>query len=165
MKKILILLAIILVSCNEKKRNTDINNQTKSEDTIVNVKPKNKEISNQSIQIYSFENDTILQRVKIIKITKKEISFVITSEDKREGNKKQIEGIALTSDNSDIEFEEDEEGNALPIAEYLYKRGECWLSVRIGIENQNFLKLKEARCNIFNKSYSLNTGFFLKKEQ
>lgn len=165
MKKILILLAIILVSCNEKKRNTDINNQTKSEDTIVNVKPKNKEISNQSIQIYSFENDTILQRVKIIKITKKEISFVITSEDKREGNKKQIEGIALTSDNSDIEFEEDEEGNALPIAEYLYKRGECWLSVRIGIENQNFLKLKEAGCNIFNKSYSLNTGFFLKKEQ
>lgn len=162
MRQLIILLAIIVVSCNNKKGNT--NNMIPKKVTILSDVPKKNAISSPNFQIYLVENDSIMQSIEIKSITKKELSFVIVSKNKRDGYSKHLEGIASISNSSDLEFEEDEEGNALPVTEYIYKNNSCWISIKIDLEKEDFIKLKESECSDFTKKYSLNTGLFLLKK-
>ena len=164
MKKILIILSVTIISCNNSKVKTELGDTTIKKDTV-SKKVSQEEVKNEiSSQIYLLENDTLLQEVELKNIIENKVSFVITSKNKILKNTDKIEGIALMSRNSDVEFEEDEEGNAIPVTEYIYKKGNCWLALRIDTESNKFLKLKEADCNIFNESNSLNTGAFLMKK-
>ncbi|OWP83290.1 hypothetical protein BWK59_11300 [Flavobacterium davisii] len=164
MKRTLIILAIIITSCNNKNAKTELTHTTNKIDTILKEVPKEKVKYETISQIYQLDNDTLFQEVELKKIEKGKIDFVIISKSKTQNNTEEIQGIAFVSEGSDVEFEEDEEGNAIPVTEYLYKNENCWISLKIDMENKNFLKLREADCNVFNKTNSLNTGVFLTRK-
>jgi len=169
MKRILILISIIffVFSCSKIYRESDQNIEyqknsvIKSDTTTKNALIKSTYANN--LQIYKYENDTIFQQLTIKKLTKKELQFSILSENKILKNSKNLEGTAFTLDNSDAEFEQDEEGNAILVNEYIYNGKNCWVSIRLDADSMKFAKLGEADCSVFNKDYSLNTEKFLWK--
>jgi len=161
MKHIMYIPLILIIAC---KNNDEHNKNKVVKDSIIskNEKPI-KSIKEESV-LYYIENDSIKQQVDII-ILEHKISFKLISENKTSKISNILEGEAELSNSTDMEFEEDSEGNAIPVDEYIYKNQDCWISFKIESENQSFVKLKEADCNIFSNSNNLNTDSFLKRKK
>ena len=134
MKKILILFFLfICINISARSWNTF----TKME-SVLNVPVLNKDF------VYIYENDTLIQTVNITIVNEKGIEFQLFSENKIRNQIASIEGVAIKNI-GDAEIDEDEEGNAYPVDEYIYE-GDCWLSFRIDMETHTTMKIKLADC-------------------
>ncbi len=164
MKKILILVTATMLSCtgNNVKNKKENNLDTLSKEIVINQVESDE--SKENWEVFTYDSDTLHQKVELKYITDNEIKFAITSENAKFKKVKKIEGIALMTKSDNAELEEDEEGNAIQVSEYIYTNGTCWISLRIDMENKTNLKINEADCNIFDKATDLNTNIFLQKK-
>jgi len=116
----------------------------------------NKEVNtitkNSITDIYLYEDENIKQTVQIFNKTESEINFSLTSENKIEKAISSIEGIARNENIAgDLEFDDDEEGEAYPVFEYFFHKKECSIGFRLGarIENDlienDLLTIKESK--------------------
>ena len=140
MKAIILIFSLfVCLSCTHQtpKDNTSTNNDTES------IKE-----SNSLNTAYVFENDTLKQTVEISLFNEEEIVFKLISENKYRKQKALIEGIAKIKE-GDIELDEDAEGNAYPVNEYIYEK-ECWIAFRIDIKTKTKMRINEADCNQHN---------------
>ena len=112
-----------------------------------------------SLHTYLYKNDTLRQIVELSAIDETKIHFKLISENILKNQKESIEGIAKIN-NGDVEIDEDEEGNAYPVNEYIYE-GDCWLSFRIDF-SQTIMSIKMADC-IPNPYCPFSSVGFLKK--
>jgi len=158
MKVILLLFPFFLFSCSLKeKKETPITilensfNQENYDDKEVTL--NNDETTSQEI-VYIYENDTLKQTVKLTFINEEKIDFLFVSENKIKKQKESIQGIAKNND-GDIEIDEDDEGNAYPVNEYIYS-GNCWLAIRINMEDESTIRIKVADC----KRHNPNCPFY-----
>lgn len=119
-------------------------------------------IKSQSNSLYLYENDTLKQTVEISQLSDKEIHFKFISENKYRKQTFMIEGVALNKYDG-IEIDEDEEGNAYPMLEYIYN-GDCWLAFRIDLKARKYLRIKQADCKRYNVFCPLNSIEFLIKQ-
>jgi hypothetical protein len=93
---------------------------------------------------FIYENDTIKQTVKIQFMNDDEIKFQLNCENKMRNQNAFIEGIAKSKD-GDLEIDEDEEGNAYPVIEFIYEK-DCWLAFRIDLDTRSILRIHMADC-------------------
>lgn len=134
-----ILCLFICVSCTS---------QTSQNDTS-SIKEEKTNIEKDLIStLYVFENDTIKQTVELSLCNEKEIVFKLISQNKQRKQVSKIEGIAKNK-GGDIELDEDAEGNAYPVNEYIYEK-ECWLAFRIDRDTKTKMRINEADCNLHN---------------
>lgn len=95
--------------------------------------------------VYIFENDTLKQTIVLSRFNENEIDFKLISENKSRKQKALLEGIAKIKD-GDVEIDEDSEGNAYPVNEYIYEK-DCWLAFRIDRSTHERMRINEADCN------------------
>jgi hypothetical protein len=115
--------------------------------------------------IYSFENDTLKQTVELSRITKTEIRFKLISENKFRGQMNYTAGTAKNIYiDYDPEIDEDEEGMAYPVNEYIHE-GDCRLSFRIEMDRQEKMQVKVAdNCLSSNPYCPLASAGILRKQ-
>lgn len=161
MKHIIIfILLIFTIACKNK--------DSKSHNRVINnaTNDKNKEIKSITIDnsiLYYFEDNNISQQINII-FHKEKLSFKLRSINKDNNLSDSLEGEAILNNLTEMEFEEDNDGNAIPVNEYIYKFKECWISFRVENEHQRFIKLKQTDCKIFETTNNLYSEFILKKK-
>ena len=96
--------------------------------------------------VYVFENETLKQTVELSFFNEKEIAFKLISQNKKEKQYAQIEGIAKMR-GGDVEIDEDAEGNAYPVDEFIYEKN-CWLAFRIDRNTKARMRVNETNCNL-----------------
>ena len=141
MKNIFIILLLFLISCNNNGCAISINS---------NILPVNESLSDienkkSKVLLFLFENDTISQKLEIVTMTDSVIDFVLTSHNKLKNVTSKIEGKASSDPKLDPEIDEDEEGNAYPSQQYIYKN-ECLLYIRIDLQLKDKIKIAEVNC-------------------
>jgi|WetSurSiteA1Bulk_404760.scaffolds.fasta_scaffold21758_2 hypothetical protein len=120
-----------------------------SQNNTSSIKEEETNIEKNSINtVYIFENDTIRQTVELSLCNEKEIAFKLISQNKQRKQESKIEGIAKNK-GGDIELDEDAEGNAYPVNEYIYEK-ECWLAFRIDRDTKTKMRINEADCDLHN---------------
>ncbi|KAF0128603.1 MAG: hypothetical protein FD155_3161 [Bacteroidetes bacterium] len=134
-----ILCLFICVSCTSQ---TSQNNTSSKKEEETNIE------KNSINTVYVFENDTIKQTVELSLCNEKEIAFKLISQNKQRKQESKIEGIAKIK-GGDIELDEDAEGNAYPVNEYIYEK-DCWLAFRIDKDTKTKIRINEADCNLHN---------------
>lgn len=97
-----------------------------------------------NIMKFVFENDTLRQLAELRFEGNNSLSFELTTINKLGGLENHFEGTAKIKD-GDIEIDEDAEGNAYPVLEYVFEK-DCWLSFRIDKDTQTRLKVIESNC-------------------
>jgi len=127
------------VSCTSQ---TSQNNTFSKKEEKTNIK------KNSINTIYVFENDSIKQTIELSLCNEKEIVFKLISQNKYRNQESKIEGIAKIK-GGDIELDEDSEGNAYPVYEYIYEK-DCWLAFRIDKETKTKIRINEANCILHN---------------
>jgi hypothetical protein len=141
MKTIMFILCLtICASC--------INSQTSKSQTFSNKKDKISIEKSSITAVYVFENDTIKQTVELSFCNEKDIVFKLISQNKLRKQEAKIEGIAKIK-GGDIEIDEDVEGNAYPVNEYIYEK-DCWIAFRIDKDSKTKIRINEADCNFRN---------------
>jgi hypothetical protein len=101
-----------------------------------------------TVMRYMFENDTIKQTVELSLHTENEIHFKIISYNKIKMQDEKLTGIAIAK-GGDIELDEDLEGNAYPVYEYIYEN-DCWIAFRIDKDSKVKMRVIEADCIFLN---------------
>lgn len=141
MKTILFIFCLFLcMSCTSQT--TSKPSQVQKEN-IQNINSVPKRQQNKPV-IYIFENDTIKQKVELGLFNDKELNFTLTTENKAQKKKAILKGLAKIK-NGDVELDEDSEGNAYPVDEYIYDF-ECWIAFRIERGSHLRMIIKEADC-------------------
>jgi hypothetical protein len=165
MKKIALIIIVITIACNHKKENAlKKEENVLISDTTKSIKVvKNTVVSKKNFSNFSFENDTLLQKINIEFVKNNEIVFNLSSKNKKSQKTVELQGTAKLKNKGDAEFEDDEEGNAIMVTEFIYKKNTCWIGFRIDSENRSFVKLNESDCMDFNNECNLNTNFYLLK--
>lgn len=135
-----ILYLFICVSCTSQ---TPQNNISPKKEVKTNI------AKNSVTTVYVYENDTIRQTVELSFCNDKEIAFKLISQNKQKKQDAKIEGIAKTKD-GDVEIDEDAEGNAYPVNEYIYEK-DCWLAFRMDKDTKTKMRINEANCKLHNK--------------
>jgi len=161
---IVIINFLFVFSCTTGNDKDVMNTETVLQNNEGEVVSDEPEIikNNSSLNIvYVYENDTLIQTVKLFFVNKREIEFQLISENKVRQQKASIEGIAKTN-NGDAEIDEDEEGNSYPVNEYIYE-SDCWLSFRIDMETQTTMKIIMEDC-ISNQYCPFSSVGILKKQ-
>lgn len=97
---------------------------------------------------YVFENDTLQQYLELSWLNEKTISFKLVSKNMKRKQESKIEGVAKLK-NGDIEIDEDAEGNAFPVNEYIFEKN-CWLAFRLDKNTQTKVSILEADCMVNN---------------
>jgi hypothetical protein len=136
---ILIIASLFFLSCSAKDNKDYTKTEMKS--------AKDKIISENNLlpnAVYIYENDTLKQTVILTSMDEKGIEFQLISENKLRKENATIAGIANSSD-GDYEIGEDEEGNGIPLIEYVYV-GDCWLSFKIDADTQTTIIITMADC-------------------
>ncbi len=150
-----ILCLFVCVSCTSQ---TSQKNQSSLKEKITSIEKDSvsrKEVKasfekDSATTVYIFENDTIKQTVELNKCNDKEIVFKLTTQNKHSKQDAKIEGIAKMK-GGDVEIDEDAEGNAYPVNEYIYEK-DCWLAFRIDRDNKSKMRINEANCNLHKKN-------------
>jgi hypothetical protein len=99
--------------------------------------------------VYVFENDTLKQIIELSLYNEKEIAFKLISQNKQRKQEAKIEGVAKIK-GGDVEIDEDAEGNAYPVNEYIYEK-DCWLAFRIDKDTKTKMRINESDCNLHNQ--------------
>jgi hypothetical protein len=133
---IIILLLLTAFSCKkqEDNRRSNTDNTKQKQDSTYNEK------------IYLYEDNEFVQRIKVKKINDKSISFVLISKNKIKKLSNTISGVAKLNEGSG-ENDNDEEGNAYFVNEYMYDTDNCWLAFRIDVDTKSLMRIKEADCD------------------
>lgn len=140
--KFIILYFLLFVACTSKQSNKVQSHTSSKKDIKSNIK------NTPTPKYYIFENDTLKQVLELKVYQEHEIAFKLISLNKKRKQQAKIEGIAK-SKSGDIEIEEDTEGNAYPVNEYIYEKN-CWLAIRIDRSTKTKIRINEAECNIHN---------------
>jgi len=111
-------------------------------------KPDSHQVSN-SIEkdvrgFYKYEDEYIVQTLHVKFLSKTQMEFVLASESKKAREVSEIAGTAINS-GGDYEIDEDEEGNAYPVVEYIFDNN-CWLSFRFDADTKTKLRITETNC-------------------
>jgi len=96
-------------------------------------------------QIYKAENDTILQVLGVKKLSDNMIDYVLFVFNKNKNISSQIEGKAKKK-GGDMEFDEDESGNSIPVDEFI-SDNTCWMDIRISHEDGATASIISAKCH------------------
>jgi hypothetical protein len=168
MRNLLIIFLFSFLSCGNPN-NINFNNTSENYSREEEI---NNSISSNSVQSpleidsvlnYVYENDTLIQKIEIQYLSKEKISFLLTSENKQNKKIFKIQGTALSIADSDPEIDEDEEGSAYPAQQYIYEN-ECWLSIRIDLEEFNRIRIIEGNCEkLHHKSCPFESVGILRK--
>jgi hypothetical protein len=139
-----------------EKKSLHLKDSFRSEIIMTELQPKDS--------TYSFENDTLLQKIEIVYISNNEIRFKILSKNAKRNLVSTIEGIAKRGENTDLEIDEDEDGISYPSVEYVYEEG-CRLSIRIEMERKEKVRIIEFQCErMHSKSCPFTSIGLLKKK-
>lgn len=90
---------------------------------------------------YVFENKKNIQTVYIKKENNDSIEFTIISKNKTTNATRSLNGIAKLK-SGDVELDEDSDGLAYPVNEYIYKENELWVYFRLDIKTKTILSIK-----------------------
>ena len=150
MRKILFGTIMIALSCNEI--NTDKKDLQK--DTIQIATDKQPDTINElnktsaaNAVTYKYQNDKIVQTLKLISRTSREINFELISFNKEKTKASTLIGIAKSKPTQDSEMDEDDEGNAYRVIEYHYVKEGCSLSIRIDLKTKDKANVLEYNCD------------------
>ena len=138
------LFPLFLCSCSLKENKTATSLNDDKEETV-NHDETTQQDSYQMIYVY--EDDTFKQTLKVSFLNEEEIDFLFISENKIKKQKESIQGIAKNEylGFGSVELDEDDDGNAYPVDEYIY-HGNCWLAFRINMEDKSTVRIKVADC-------------------
>jgi hypothetical protein len=148
MRYLIIIFLFSIVGCGNQHK---MGHDNVVSDSIIEIVNSDYLLENQyvdgsdSVVIYTYENDTLFQKVELKFISEKSISFVLTSKNKQRNKLSKIEGLAKSKVDLDPEIDEDEEGNAYPAEQYFFEKS-CELLIRVDIEQKNKLRVIEANC-------------------
>jgi len=138
MRQFRFLVLLLVIGCQNSHELKDQRTNTDTSSTVVldTIQPLNQPTMELTdYQVYSFENDTLSQRIEVSFVTESEIKFRLVCENKKRIQSSQIEGKAKCKIDADPEIDEDEDGNAYPAQQYFFENY-CWLSIRIDLEQK-----------------------------
>lgn len=94
--------------------------------------------------VYHFRSDSLSQTVQIDSLSPGTIrfSYSISGVPKQQYR---LEGTAVLKD-GDLEIDEDEDGNAFPVEEYVYKKDDCYLAFRIDADTRSRMSITNSGC-------------------
>ena len=134
----------LIMACNQNKSQENINSKP---DTITPT-PTIVKVENPSFtEKYTASNTQFTEQLSITRLSKDSIQFSwlisgITSAE-------MMQGIAVKSKTADFEMDEDETGLSYPAEEYIYKKGSCYLYLRLSVDLPNKRAVvKAANCNL-----------------
>jgi len=123
-----LLFLLIINSCGEKKQENKPKNNLQSSYTK----------ADSSSNLYVFENDEKRQILEIVYKSENEINFILKLVTKRTTCNITETGTAqLQNADGDPEMEEDENGMAFPIKEYICTKGKLKIVIRIDFEDKS----------------------------
>ncbi len=118
MKKLIVCcFLLIFISCVNSAQNTPYQ------------KIIQNDIFNNMKKIYRVDGNEILQVLGTGIVSKNELDFVLFVYNKKTEKTCHIAGKAIKKE-GDMEFDEDEFGNSIPVNEYIYNNN-CWIAIRI----------------------------------
>ncbi len=158
MKNILLIFSLLaFIACDNKHKKNKANPPLNKvgETRISNSETLKVTTPVQKKQFYFvYENDTLLQKLVIKSLNTKLLEFSLTSTNKSKNKTFNIEGVAKAKNTSDLEIDEDEDGNAYPAQVYIFEK-DCWLSFRIDMESKDKIRIVEADCDKFHNESCL----------
>jgi hypothetical protein len=168
MKTILICISLILLSCKKENENISEFHEERIE-LQINEEEKNKkslEVVNEQTKksLYSYEDEMIKQTIDLEEISKSKVKFSLLHYNKKKDVTSSLNGVAEIKKLGDVELDEDEEGEAYPVDEYIYMNKDCYLSIRIEKESKVKLRIMETECNPI-KTESFQSNGILKLQQ
>lgn len=98
-----------------------------------------------SVLIFTFSNDTLIQMIDIEPISNTIIHFTLYSKNKKSQQTAEISGTATCNDTADPEIDEDENGFAYPAQQYL-SDGSCQLSIRLDMLHMDKVRTVLMNC-------------------
>ena len=98
-------------------------------------------------KIYVYEDKTELRSITVVQKSSKEITFELLIKNKTNGYEKKINGSAVMK-GGDLEIDEDEDGNAYPCYEYVFKSDDNYMGIRIDAETGDRLTISSSNKEI-----------------
>ena len=139
-----VIATFLIMACNQNKSQENINSKP---DTITPT-PTIVKVENPSFtEKYTASNTQFTEQLSITRLSKDSIQFswLISGNTTAET----MQGIAVKSKTADFEMDEDETGLSYPAEEYIYKKGSCYLYLRLSVDLPNKRAVvKAANCNL-----------------
>ena len=111
---------------------------------------------NESIVTYKFENDSVIQLLKVRFVSKNRIQFALVDSAKKQNIAFKLIGHAKASASADPEIDEDEEGTAYPAISFVGENT-CPIYIRLELGLKNKAQFYSERCFTNNKNRSLKS--------
>jgi hypothetical protein len=120
-------------------------------DTSVGGNPEGEDVATtrgKTIAQYGYSNDSLVQTLSVEWVEEHTIQFTLSVENGKANCRMKLSGMASNLHiDSDPEIDEEENGEAYPSIEYLYKddTSDCELFIRIAMDNDKVV-IKSADC-------------------
>ncbi len=142
MKTLIYILAILtLFSCGDGDR---VHGDKKKK---VKALERKKDSKDTAYIVFELLNDTLRQSLSLkLDSTNRNASFKIESRNSKGNLSTFLTGVAIEKAGGDLESDEDENGEAYFVKEYISETKDCYIALRIEMETQSLAKVKIGDC-------------------